>query len=196
MRILAVFYLAALAFGGNAPRCFDFTKPVTKPLSEPGEVAQERGKLPGTEITFGKIRGEIAKPIDRVLALVLDHNNTKSSRAAMDMKKLPVAPDSPELEQHLVHFEIHPFLFITVEWHEIWQYVLAAGTRAAPESVVVSYEKVDGTSHIAHLCGSMVLRKLASGATEFYQYEEAKATQRSADDTLKGLAGTLDTLRK
>ena len=70
-----------------------------------------------------------------------------------------------------------------------------AGTPAKPERLVVSYEKIEGTSHIEHLCGSMVLRKLGAGSTDVYLYEEAKATQRSPEDTLNGMRGTLEALR-
>jgi hypothetical protein len=192
--LLAVVAVSGAAFGN----CFDFSKKVETPLREPqalekGQDATAFGKYDnGT--TWGKVRGTIDKPIDKVLQLLLDHNNTKSSR--VHEMKVDKKEDPNYLARHTVYFKIKPFLFITVEWREDWGYALAAGTPADPSRIVISYQKIEGTSHIEHLCGNIVLNKLSSTQTDVYEYEEAKATQRSPEDTVNGLLGTLKTLRK
>ena len=178
--------------------CFDFKAKIIKPLH--GESAlkanddvKDFGKA-DKNLTWALTRGEVKKPIQSVLSLLLNHNTTKSPRFHdLDVVTLQ---DSNYLSRHYVKFKIKPFLFITVEWEEEWGYALADGTPSEPKEIVISYEKVEGTSHIEHLCGSMVLRKLTASSTDVFMYEEAKATQRTATDTMNGVYGTLETLRK
>lgn len=186
------------AFGEESPRCFDFNTKVTKPLGKmlplkPGQDTSDLGDLKDG-VNWASLRGTVKKPIKKVLDLLLDHKTTASPRVdEMEVAKV----ESPNyLARHDVKFLIKPFLFVKVRWTEQWAYTLVDGTPADPKEVLVSYQKVEGTSHIEHLCGSVVLRKLGPNETDVYQYEEAKATQRSAKDTLKGNIGTLKTLRE
>ena len=200
----SLFLVAPLSQAATRP-CFNFSKKITKPLVVLSELGSENvvfGKLPtsvdpvgppdGT--TWSRVIGVVEKPLDRVLNLLLDHNTTKSPK--VDEMAVEVAQNPDYIAQHFVDFTIKPFLFITVKWREQWGYELLTGTLTQPQEVLISYEKVSGTTHIEHLCGSVVLRKLDSNRTEVLQYERAKATSRSPEDTRDGLIGTLDTLRK
>lgn len=201
MRIQAIFQLVAASFlisNVALAACFDFSKKIEKPLADPIPLLESgdnsaKGKRDGG-VVWAKARGRISLPISVLYGKLLDHNTTKSSRVdEMEVEKL----NRPEfLALHKVKFLIKPFLFVKVRWTEEWGYSLLNGSPAAPEEIVIAYEKIDGTSYIEHLCGNIVLRKLPNGSTDVYMYEEAKATQRSADDTRNGLVGTLQTLRR
>lgn len=173
-------------------KCFDFNAKTVKPLHAVTDKP-DSGKLETGQV-WASTQSLIDKPIGQILKLLLDHNNTRSPRInEMDVEQLK---DPNYLAHHLVKFVIKPFLFINIRWTEEWAYAIAAGTEENPSEVVVSYEKIDGTSHIEHLCGSIVLRKLGDAQTKVFLYEQAKATQRTAEDTLKGIEGTLKSLRE
>jgi hypothetical protein len=187
-------------YSGEAAQkmCFNFNaEKISKPLQEL-EIGNEL-KMHGTaaedkKSTWAKVRGTVPKPLKAVLALLLDHNTTKSPKVD-EMKVFKV--ESPHyLELHKVHYEINPFPLIWVKWDEQWAYALIKGSAAEPEEVLISYQKSEGTSHIEHLCGNIELKKLNESTTDVYQYEEAKATNRTSEDTMNGLIGTLETLRK
>ena len=140
------------------------------------------------------VRGDAAKPVLEAIAALLDHNTTKSGRVdGMDVIEL----DDPRyLARHEVHFSIKPFPFVEVEWTEDWAYTLLEGTPSDPVRALISYEKIKGTSHIEHLCGSILVQKRGPRESDIFIYEEAKATGRSAEDTVKGLKGTLASIEK
>jgi len=82
-----------------------------------------------------------------------------------------------------------------VPWTEEWAYSLAEGTPAAPRRIVVSYQKVAGTTHIKRECGSYVLEARDDGTTDLAMYEEVKADRRSARDTRDMHQGIVRNLR-
>jgi hypothetical protein len=206
---LPLFFLvipAALAPPLSAT-CFDFTTKVDQPLKKPfayvkpqdpkvgqgGEV-RRKGKLP-TGVVWAGVRQSVAKPLQEVLEMLLDHETTAGKERAKDLK-LKELKDSKYLARHRATFTLKPFLFFTVEWTEDWGYAVTDGSREKPNRVVISYEKTSGTSHISHLCGNIVLEKTGPAHTDVFLYEEAKATNRSEDDTERGLQGTLAELMK
>ena len=95
-----------------------------------------------------------------------------------------------------VDYTINPFLFIHLKWTEDWAFSLTRGTLAQPEQITTFYQKSEGTSHIQHLCGAIVLQKKNDAHTDVFIYEEAKATGRSEGDTLRGVEATIVTLRR
>lgn len=201
-------FFASVLLLGSAPAladttCFDFGAAVTKPLKEPptdvsrprnGQDESASGTTPhDSDVTWAWVRGVVKKPIEQVYALLLDHNTTKSPKAEIEVEKI----ESPiYLALHRVKFTIRPFPLVRVQWIEDWAYALAAGSREHPETIVISYQKTEGTTHIRELCGSVVLRKVSEKTTDLYEYEQAKATRRSVVDTLNGVKGTLATLRR
>jgi hypothetical protein len=88
------------------------------------------------------------------------------------------------------------FLKFKLEWTEAWGYTLVEGTPEAPLKIVISYQKIAGTPHIEHQCGSYVLWARDSATTDVALYEEVKAKRRSAEDTRDMHKGILATLRK
>lgn len=158
-----------------------------------GEDKSASGEA-GDGVNWAAVRAQAGKPIATLYQLLLDHGNTRSPR--VDEMALEKLENPAYLNLELVRFLIKPFLFVKIRWTEEWGFALAEGTVQDPREIVVSYEKTDGTSHIEHLCGNMVLRKLTDKSTDVFLYEEAKATGRKVKDTLDGLLGTLKTLRK
>ncbi|NDD93382.1 hypothetical protein EBZ37_15035, partial [bacterium] len=63
-------------------------------------------------------------------------------------------------------------------------------------TIVISYQKTSGTSHIQHFCGNILIQRLSRTQTGVYLTEEIKADRRSAEDVHNGLMGTLRTLQK
>jgi hypothetical protein len=192
-----VLFLAFLQFGlffsqsnaAESANCFDFTKPITAPMhprlpageSKSGKLAENR--------YWGATRGQVHQPISRVLKDLLDHGTTRGARVA----KMHITPleDTNFLSHQVVNMEVDPFPFVTVSWEEEWGFSLLKGTVGAPESVLASFQKTTGTSHIKHLCGNIWLEKVSPDLTDIDFYEEAEATQRTEADTLKGIQGTL-----
>lgn len=100
------------------------------------------------------------------------------------------------LLKQIVHNEVDPFPFVTVKWTDEWAFSLLAGTFGDPKKILISYEKIEGTTHIKHLCGNILITAdSGSSKSHVFLYEEAEATGRSQEDTVKGLKGTLDSIR-
>lgn len=137
-------------------------------------------------------RAVVRRPLGEIVAELKSHERTKSGRVA-EMRISDIADPRYFLRQS-VHFEVHPFPFVNIEWNEDWAFELTAGTAANPERVIVAYQKADGTSHISHLCGSYVLARKGDASTEISLYEEARATRRSRQDTENGIKATLENL--
>ena len=57
----------------------------------------------------------------------------------------------------------------------------ADGTREAPQTVVISYEKTEGSSFIQHHCGSIVLVARKCSSTPTTTGTSARASPRAAD---------------
>lgn len=200
-KIFVLLLIFCLSFSSIAAasdsKCFKFDEKIVTPLKE--EIPLPKEKTDGAKSgeregkSWAQVRGLVQKPIEDVYKLLLDHNTTKSSR----VEKLEVTKqDRPHfLQLHDVKFVIHPFKFLTVDWVERWAYSLAGGTPQKPTQIVTSYEKIEGTKYIEHLCGNIVLRKLGPKTTDVYIYEEAKARDQTAQDRLNGIVGTLKTLR-
>ncbi len=144
----------------------------------------------GDEVHFGALIGKIKLPFQSIVSALKDHNTTKSpsvNKMTIQVQNETIEPASPET--HRVQFLIKPFPFVTVEWTERWIYLPKAS------SALISYDKIDGTSHIKHLCGQIFIKALSPQESSVYLYEEVQASRRSPPDTLEGIFGTLKTLR-
>lgn len=157
--------------------CFDFSKTVvTTPLKEaapgPGDVA-EQGVGPNNT-PWAALRAEVALPIEKVLERMLDHETTRDPvNKELTVERLP---SGLYLARHRVRLLVKVF-FYDIRWGEDWAYAVAAGTAAKPDTVVISFQKIEGTSHIQRFCGSFVLRRTPKG-TEVSQYQEGRITRR------------------
>jgi hypothetical protein len=195
--------LAAAGFAWGTPsraeaRCFDFAGKVVTPLKAPIPAAQKGDAYSAGEkgdgLIWTQLRGTIAKPATRVLALLLNHDTMRDPEVDdMQVKK----QTSPlYVARHAVAYEVRPFPMVKIRWTEEWAYAAAEGPAEAPTAWVISYEKTEGTSHIEHFCGNIVLRRLSDTQTDMYQYEESKIDRHDQADQTKGLRELLAKLRK
>lgn len=176
--------------------CFDFNKQITQPLREPLSLsktgdATENGQKNG--IDWGAARGIVKKPILEVYKKLLDHRTVKDMGRTRLLTKQIKRPGY--LDFHRVDVTVRVFGPITVSWVEEWGYHLAEGTPELPTKIVISYQKVEGTSYIQHQCGSFVLKAQDAKSTDVFLYEQVKASHRDAEDTVKMVVGILRTIR-
>lgn len=196
--------ILALAASGEAvepaPPCFDFAQKILDPLRPPlprieGRDNSAFGTYPNG-IDWAAGRALVEMPIAALYAKLLDHRNVK------DMKKTTLSVTALERPGYLDFHHVDVvvtlralFIKVKVAWTEEWGYSLVEGTREAPRKIVVSYQKIDGTRHIEHQCGSYVLQAQGEATTDLSLYEEIKADRRSAEDTRDMHAGILRNLR-
>jgi hypothetical protein len=180
--------------------CFDFSERVTDPLAAPiplvpGHDNHVFGTGPGG-VVWASGRVVLDVPVAAAYASLLDHRNVK------DMTKTTITTtvlDRPGyLAFHLVKIVVTLralFLKMEVPWTEAWGFSLVEGTADAPRRIVASYQKVAGTDHIKHQCGSYVLQAREDGTTDLSLYEQIKADRRSARDTRDMHRGIVKNLR-
>jgi hypothetical protein len=180
--------------------CFDFRQKVVEPLIPPIPLLDGRdnhvfGTYP-TGIRWASARVVLEMPVEETYARLLDHRNVK------DMKKTTLTTtvlDRPGyLAFHLVDVVVRLRLLLLkmdLPWTEEWAYSLTEGTPRAPRRIVVSYQKVAGTTHIKRQCGSYVLEARDDATTDLSLYEEVKADRRSARDTRDMHRGIVRNLR-
>jgi hypothetical protein len=181
--------------------CFDLRGRVVEPLSPPiplvpGHDSHVFGTYP-SGVDWAAGRAVLDVPVESVLSRLLDHRNVKDmTRTTLTTTVL----DRPGyIAFHLVDVVVTLralFLKVTVPWTEAWAYALVDGAPQAPRRVVVSYQKIAGTGHIEHQCGSYVLQARDDGTTDLSLYEEVKADRRSAEDTRNMHRGILRSLRR
>jgi hypothetical protein len=207
MRIQDLFALVLLVIIGClsvseqcfASSCFDFSKSITGVLrpARMNTKAEQSGKVStnnsGDEY-WATVQGDVSAPIKVIYGYLSDRNSTKSSR--VDEMHVDTEQDPNFLLKQIVHNEVDPFPFVTVKWTDEWAFSLLKGTFGDPKEILISYEKIEGTSHIKHLCGNILITADSDGSkSHVFLYEEAEATGRSQEDTVKGLKGTLDSIR-
>jgi hypothetical protein len=180
--------------------CFDFGRKVVEPLAP--RIAMLDGRdhhvfgtlASGVDWASGRV--VLDMPIEEAYARLLDHRNVKDMKKTTLRTTVVERPDY--LAFHLVEVVVRlRFLLLSreVPWTEEWAYSLAEGTPAVPRRIVVSYQKVAGTTHIKRECGSYVLEARDDGTTDLAMYEEVKADRRSAQDTSDMHRGIVRNLR-
>ncbi len=199
MKALLILSLFTGVFAQAESNCFDPSKP-NPPLLHPSSDRYEEGKDPsdyGTDEKkndWAQVSGVVHKSVQDLYQKLL---NPKTIRNGSNTK---VVVDEVETKDFLKHtlqkITVKPVFFITIDWKEDWLYTLKDGTATDPKGLIVSYQKIEGTSHIKHLCGNIVLTQLGPNYTGVYLYEEVQADRRSAQDVLSGISGTLRTLRE
>lgn len=201
LRAQVVFFLI-LGFSAHAGegRCFDFSKKITEPLRKVSilrdvpypEVTRRSGRVIGN-LYWGAIRGRVSRSVDSLVEELEAHETTRSKRISSIF--IDPIEEPGFFARQRVHFKVEPFIFITVEWVEDWGFTTLDAAPKAAKSVLVSYEKTEGTSHIHHFCGSIVLTPIDPATTDVFIYQEAEATSQTQEDTLNGVTGMLKTLR-
>lgn len=181
------------------PHCFDTTKanpPMLRAAPEKFEVGKDPSAF-GTDEKkndWGQVSGIVNHSIQDLYKKLLD---PKTIRNGSDTKVVVSEIENKEyLKQISQAIVIRPVFFITIDWKEDWLFSLKEGTPSDPKIIQVSYQKSEGTSHIKHLCGNILLKQITPTSTAVYLYEEVQADRRSAEDALNGITGTLRTLRQ
>jgi hypothetical protein len=175
--------------------CFDFSHQVLAAIREvapnpKGGDSEEIGTLPDNT-RWAALRGQVDHPIEKVLEHLLEHEVMRDPRnTSVEITKM--AP-GPYLARHRVNVLVK-MLFMKVTWVEDWVFALAEGTLEKPDKIVMSYQKTEGTSHIARFCDSLVLRRTPTG-TEVSHYQEGRITGRSSQAMLEFLKLVLTRLR-
>lgn len=184
----------------GASSCFDLTQPTTQLLKSPPSKFEAKKDISNfgtdskTNNDWGEVSGVIQKPILAIIDQLVDPKTIRNDdNTTVKIKDLKIPGFLKRVQEKII---IKPFLFITIEWTEDWGFSVKDGTLKNPKSVVVSYQKTEGTSHIKHFCGNMLLQTQKDGTTGIYLYEEVQADRRSAEDVMNGLIGTLRTLRQ
>jgi hypothetical protein len=180
--------------------CFDFRAPVAQPMRPPIPLLAEGDNLVfGTYpdgIDWASARGLVQRPITTVYPMFLDHRNLKDKTRTTVVTTVLERPGYLAFHNVDVTVRIRALFFkFKLEWTEAWGYSLVEGTRDAPLKILMSYQKIAGTPHIEHQCGSYVLWARDSATTDVSLYEEVKADRRSAEDTRDMHKGTLATVR-
>jgi hypothetical protein len=198
--VLGLAAASRLPAADPAGSCFDFRQKVVEPLIPPIPLLDGRdnhvfGTYP-TGIKWASARVVLEMPIEEAYARLLDHRNVK------DMTKTTLTTtvlDRPDyIAFHLVDVVVKLRLLLLkmeLPWREEWAYSLTEGTPSAPRRIVVSYQKVAGTTHITRQCGSYVLEARDGATTDLSLYEEIRAARRSARDTRDMHKGIIRNLR-
>jgi hypothetical protein len=158
-----------------------------------GKDNTQFGNLPG-DIDWGAARGIVNASVTMTYQKLLDHTVWKDPKHNdLEVEKL----ERPGyVDFHRVSDTINPIPFIKISWKEDWAYALIRGTKDNVQEMLISYQKQSGTSHLSHLCGSVLLQPHGTHATDVFLYEEAKAGHRDAQDIVNSHLGTLRTLRE
>jgi hypothetical protein len=184
--------------------CFDFAHPVQAPLQPAAAFAAAKPVDPDSDAVVSGLRtegggwatarGRLSAPIGSVLAVLRDHTTLKDPKDC-DLRFEHEKRDG-WLDFENVEVTLHPFPLVSVSWKEQWGFKITEGTETVPKKVVISYQKTEGTNHIRHFCGNIVLTARPSKKdTDIAIYEETDATRRTPEAIAKGHEGTLRTIR-
>ncbi len=185
------FILGNIFVYSNSEACFDFTKKITSPLRAAPESFEK--DLTDRDHDWATTSGTVEKPIADLLKALLDPKTIRNDSNTHIQLVEKTSADFLKLQEEQI--EVKPVFFLTLNWTELWAYSLLTGTSTAPTSLLISYEKTSGTSHIQHYCGNILLKQLSPKNTGVFLYEEMKADHRNSSDILNNLKGTLRTLR-
>lgn len=187
-----------------APPCFNFDQkiestliPVPTELPKDGKDDYDFGSkardVSETRYDFGYVYGRVNKPVQKIYELLLNPRTIRPDESTGIKTKVVESPHFIHRNDLSIH--VQPVFFITLDWNETWAYSLLKGTKAKPESILVSYQKTEGTSHIRHLCGNILIQKITPEQSSVFLFEEIDADRRDAKDMISGVRGTLATLR-
>lgn len=197
--------LPASARAGNRAPCFDFSRPVSLALQPPAGPSSPLTDGPALSdaIASGQhprgggwatAQARIDLPIGLVLDLLRDHTTLKNPKECDLSYEHETRAGMLDFER--VDVTIHPFPLVSIRWQEQWAFAVTKGSAENPVEALVAYQKVSGTEHIRHFCGTIALKASNDGATELEIYEETDATRRAPEAIARGHVGTLRTLRE
>lgn len=181
------------AFADVSTRCYNYDEGL-KTLAQPLALLENDSKGSGDKdnLKWASVRGKVDGVFEKLVESLKDPFTLKDKSRA-EVKEIALSHPKLTLLKR-IETTIHPFVFVSVSWAEEWAYL--HNPRVQPESFLLTYQKVDGTSHITKLCGSVELKKLSPTQVDVSLYEEIIATGRNHADVLKNLEGTIQTLRR
>ncbi|MBU6155176.1 MAG: hypothetical protein KGP28_12805, partial [Bdellovibrionales bacterium] len=118
---------------------------------EIGKEIEAFGKDEKTGTDWASAAGRVNQSVSLILEKLLDPMTTRdreTTRVEMERQTVKGA-----IEKQHIKVRVKPIFFITLEWEEDWLYTIKKGKPGRMESVVISYQKTGGTSHIQHFCG-------------------------------------------
>lgn len=182
--------------------CFNFKEKITLPIKAPpakyeaGKDYSEKGKNK-EEVDWAEVGGLVNKSVKDLYLKLLDpktiRNGDNVKVVVTDLSSGPNGKFSLKYLEQAV--ELKPRWFLTLTWKESWAYTLQDGTAENPKSILIAYQKLEGTSHIEHFCGNILLQTISPTQSSVYIYQEMKASRRDAQNILDDISGTLRTLR-
>jgi hypothetical protein len=164
--------------------------PITEDVSDHGQRQREGFDF---KIDYAWVSGRVDRPAREIFEALF---NPRVIRDKDDTKiEVTDLPAGPHLKHQQQAIRIKPVFFLSISWTEDWIFSVLKGTPEAPKETLVSYEKIEGSSHIKHICGNVLIQSLTPKQSKVYIYEELNAAQRDSEDTLRGVKGTLANLR-
>ncbi len=127
--------------------------------------------------------------IEQVAEQLWNPVNLKNPRNTR-LKIEEISSAKPGHRAKKVDVNVRPFVFITVEWQELWE----RHDSTTGDEIRIEYRKSGGEVKLKHFCGWMALRRLGRLKTEVTLYEEIDSPHRTLDDMARGQQGTIDTL--
>lgn len=177
LTVLFSIFCGRLASAEEEALCFDFRTKITEPLKEfpRGDGDMVHGGMTADRIAWSFVRGDVQKPLEKMLELIVDHHAIKNPL----LTEVIVEPlDKGPYLAHQRVSKTAKALFVSVQWKEEWVFALAEGTPESPQKIVISYQKTEGSKHITNFCHNIVLRRTATG-TDFSHYSQGRVTGRS-----------------
>lgn len=105
-------------------------------------------------------RGYLGAPLADVWAVFRDPRVGTDRRSA-DEWEVEALDDPGYALSYIVHATA--FEIVTVDWSTTWRHGVVAGSEAAPELVVIRWQKTDGSTILRLIEGSLVLRPAGDG---------------------------------
>ena len=175
--------------------CYDFAKKhEVSPLKEAPRGSQDVeqvGVMPDQSTHWATLRGDVSLPLEKVLALFRQHEVLRDP--SVNEVTVETLSPGPYLFRQSVRQVAKRFVF-KVSWLEDWAASVTEGTPDSPKTVVILYQKTEGTSHMQHYCASSVLRRTEKG-TDVSMYQEGRITRRAGQAMLESMKLNLQRIR-
>lgn len=178
-------------------KCFDYSKKLMEPLKQPLTLKSNGGdaSLSGMKngVQTGEVRGVVKMPTWQILKLFEDPYLTKNRKNTVITKTVTKSPHY--LWIRTMHLNVRPVFLVSVEWDEQWAVSLRQGTPDAPQSFIVYYQKIAGTSHVDRLCGNILVTAIDGQSSDVYLYEEVQSSHWSGEDAVRNFLMVLKIFR-
>lgn len=195
--MLTMSFLLTAASTRAESLCYDFAKkhevtPLKEAPAPSGPQDSEQfGVKPDESTHWAALRGEVTAPLEKVLALFRQHEVLRDP--SVNEVTVETLTPGPYLFRQSVRQVAKRFVF-KVSWLEDWAASVTEGTPESPKTVVILYQKTEGTTHMQHYCASSVLRRTEQG-TDVSLYQEGRITRRAGPAMLESMKLNLQRIR-